>query len=856
MALPPPTYTTPNGSPSLEGWADTFTPTLSAGPDIGAPTIGPVLPESNADDTFGIGGSFADTITFETYSQTTGGNALQTSATIRRIVANRAVLSLSASIPASSMVLLYGIAAGAYSTPVVINRAETWWLQSHTTGSTNVLTDDTVSIYGRNLSNDLVYPYDTSSPSTKCMIWLYTASASAQMATCTAINPYRAQFTMPALWQTTTSGTTHTFGTGLKTFTVAAALGYVAGLAVTIWRSTGYMAGTVTSYSGTSLEVDVTSVENGASGTAASWTIEPRYSVEVYTHNGHGGAYGWSRALTLNVTNRPQLGINYDKITAINVAAPNGTDDTTEINNKIASVGNDGPASIVLQSGTYKVNSRILVAGGFGKALQLKGQGSGSTTVIPTAGWADASNEIIASNTNSELRDLTVDTTSISAAATVRMSRIIDCVLRYKYPSDLQGNAGLASVMTGSTTEGPRLYLENVSSAFVDGNDFHGKNATTGLGEQLVLTWGGKNICLTNNTAQHYDDNGTDDDKTHGRIYWADCAFFGRQMNVYIAGNTTPTRLQNPQSNFGDGELFAWEGALCSSSSMATAATTTTVTITDTPSAGWTNTRLAAVVGGLGEGQMRPITNVNVGTKTLTVDPPWDLTPDATSLINVVATVYRAVIYGNSITGGNILSDGSTQGDSQGWQTFAGGAEIIVDANTFTDMNYGYSEWSISTVAALTEIVPLFFNLVQNNTFVHCNYAVRTVIDSALGATATGLGNVRRNNSFTQTVVGGWYLPFGFTAAYFDADVWQDCLISGEQYGLLSSNSQTVNSVIIDTSWVGDGLSTSVAKPNTTIVFDQGSTSYTLFGEQAETSYSGVLATNTAFHRKQITISY
>lgn len=71
---------------------------------------------------------------------------------------------------------------------------------------------------------------------------------------------------------TGTSTSSVLIGTGSKTFTTQSGLGFVVGMTLRIANSsTNFMTGEVTSYSGTSLVMNITSV--GGSGTLASWTI-------------------------------------------------------------------------------------------------------------------------------------------------------------------------------------------------------------------------------------------------------------------------------------------------------------------------------------------------------------------------------------------------------------------------------------------------------------------------------------------------------------------------------------------------------------------------------------------------------
>jgi hypothetical protein len=73
-------------------------------------------------------------------------------------------------------------------------------------------------------------------------------------------------------------------GTGAKTFTVAAGLTYTAGQPIRMYfNASNYMYGTVTSYSTTSLVVNVVSIVG--SGTYAVWEID-----YIYAGGGGGGS--------------------------------------------------------------------------------------------------------------------------------------------------------------------------------------------------------------------------------------------------------------------------------------------------------------------------------------------------------------------------------------------------------------------------------------------------------------------------------------------------------------------------------------------------------------------------------------
>jgi len=103
----------------------------------------------------------------------------------------------------------------------------------------------------------------------------FIAKADAFMAALpTFVNELNAMGTLYNLATTTTSASSVLIGTGAKTFTVAAGLGFAIGMTLAIAstaNSANAMLATVTGYSSTTLSVNVTSITG--SGTLASWTI-------------------------------------------------------------------------------------------------------------------------------------------------------------------------------------------------------------------------------------------------------------------------------------------------------------------------------------------------------------------------------------------------------------------------------------------------------------------------------------------------------------------------------------------------------------------------------------------------------
>ena len=111
---------------------------------------------------------------------------------------------------------------------------------------------------------------------------------------------------------TDTSASSVSIGSGTKTFTVSSGKGFSTGMWVVVadaaLPTTNYMAGTVTSYSGTTLVISVPANGYAGSGTITSWTIGVSGQPGLQGAAGVGATYwggvnsGTANALTLTTT--------------------------------------------------------------------------------------------------------------------------------------------------------------------------------------------------------------------------------------------------------------------------------------------------------------------------------------------------------------------------------------------------------------------------------------------------------------------------------------------------------------------------------------------------------------------------
>ncbi len=278
---------------------------------------------------------------------------------------------------------------------------------------------------------------------------------------------------------------------------------------------------------------------------------------------------------------------------------------------------------------------------------------------------------------------------------------------------------------------GMGIYVVNTSNVRVDSCNFYGTNTT----DAMFVIWGGNDISFTNNTGQDYNYQSTNlIDRAHGRLFDSS-NIYGPQSNVYVANNQTYNLGTPPGTNSNSGEQILWEASLGTQSCLATSATSGTVTLASL--AGDYVGRTVFVTGGTGTGEYRTIvsTNFATGGTTLTLDSPWDVIPDATSIINLVACPTRIVVYANKLQ--SIAGAGTA---STGFELFSGGADVIVDGNTMTNMNHGICE---ASGGYGNGTIPGFFNIYQNNTFINCKDGIRTTdIGNTQNEIATHLGNI------------------------------------------------------------------------------------------------------------------
>ncbi|WP_013334352.1 Ig-like domain-containing protein [Gloeothece verrucosa] len=183
----------PASVPALPTGIDVFTPTVVGN---STNTMSPQIAEwtrmGQRGDTLVLTGWQFSNLTgtevgkdtkFWVYGQTNNNNGVLLQATVQKLDGDIAAITLPDSLPQGSSFLVWVQNSSGYSTPVMINQTETWWMQQTATRG------QVASIFGRNLSQD--------EGTQNSHIYLEDAAGKGYWADIIAVNPYKVDFKVP-----------------------------------------------------------------------------------------------------------------------------------------------------------------------------------------------------------------------------------------------------------------------------------------------------------------------------------------------------------------------------------------------------------------------------------------------------------------------------------------------------------------------------------------------------------------------------------------------------------------------------------------------------------------------------------
>ncbi len=440
---------------------------------------------------------------------------------------------------------------------------------------------------------------------------------------------------------------------------------------------------------------------------------------DVWIHNGRGGAYGWSGPLAMTVDDGPGWTPVTVNVREHGAVGDGKTDDTEAIHKALQAARKAGPRStLVFPAGTFLISRQIDP----GPHVRWQGSGRDKTILRCSKEYRADSWGFIFTNglENLEIRDLTLDAAGslkghVKAAAYLRSSRRVRLQgvrisARGYQIMDLHGSR-LVSLHDCDFT-GTHIFLGDASQVFIDRCRFRATNDSVAL----IIKWGGSEFSLTGCTAQ--DDDNSDprsgDGWGTGRFYTGN-GIWGCNRHEYIAGNVT--RDMAPREGYGDqnsGEQLMWEGngILWTGTPSASTATETVLPGLSTDLAG----RYAAVISGRGLGQARRISRWDAQRRAITLEEPWNVPPDSSSVLAIGRYADRIVVYGNDLDGKPRVVDSPAHVASSGIQPFGGHFNFVADSNRLREVRSGLSNWGLAERGKGGEgLHPNFFSLYANN---------------------------------------------------------------------------------------------------------------------------------------------
>lgn len=466
-------------------------------------------------------------------------------------------------------------------------------------------------------------------------------------------------------------------------------------------RNISYGHGTSTSY------VYIQPAAGGSYISCPASTVNP-YMVEftvpvgttngnykAYVHSGHGGVYGWSDGLDLTVQN------DWVRDTYEIDLTPSGTDDTAAIQNAINTVSARANGGIVrLSAGNFKTYEQIWV----NAKSKLVGAGMNSTTIELRMTNAGRHDYVRVHGDHIAIQDLTLKAMLDSANPPVYG------ILEGPYPeySWTEANDIKYTNMRLTGELGTTLFQNNlgwsqveasgcefnraVDAGSLDGWD-HDSTFYGGPYGIYSPSYGGETEAAYNVASRSVLENSHfetlnwpyDGTKAHPYNYmdnlayddykykvWAKrVALFGMRASHSYIGNLTTTNVA-VQDNKGEMILLhglgcQWFGNVLSTSGLTLNVRTDGLVNGQTVTLGnyggtiaggqpvpdgypsWipTDGGMAVVIAGTGIGQARQL--VSHTTTSITVDRPWRVQPDSTSILVVAPEYVDHIVYNNDL---------------------------------------------------------------------------------------------------------------------------------------------------------------------------------------------------------------
>jgi polygalacturonase len=507
----------------------------------------------------------------------------------------------------------------------------------------------------------------------------------------------------------------------------------------------------------------------------------PAASYEVWMHNGHGGRYGWSGPLSLDILARSPWDGQDQRVVDVRRFGAIGdgvADDTSAIEQSLEAAGTSAPATIYFPAGRYRTTATLHAPAN----VTWAGDGEDATEIRLAKVIDDSM--IVSPAENVRFQKITLNGDRKSAGKPlIKLSSAKNARFEAVRLDAWGGPALDAQDVSGLVIQGSEL-IENGSfygtsrQVLMSGNRFR----MTGYGESVVALWGGRDFAMIGNQLTNADES-LDDGHGIGRFFVGQ-AHLGSIRNLYWEGNVSrnaaPHDCDKVDCNKGEQICFEIVGSRLKNDFVGASQDTVTFRVKD-----WgeplTGGRDIVVVGGRGAGQQRHIVSMDGATAKL--ETRWNVIPDHTSRFALAATASRAAIYRNTFDGRDSYSKHDS--DSTAVLLYGNVYDVVVDSNVISQMRHG-----MMTVAlASSEGLSPYFLQYSNNRISRSNsglYVGTTFADSGVAGIWGGLGNIYRRNTFDDIgYIGVEYETWDHRGSDYNGTVFDANRFTSVRYGFV-----------------------------------------------------------------------
>ncbi|WP_336510007.1 glycoside hydrolase family 28 protein [Agrobacterium tumefaciens] len=510
----------------------------------------------------------------------------------------------------------------------------------------------------------------------------------------------------------------------------------------------------------------------------------PPGNYEVWVHNTHGGRFGWSGPLTLEVLSQwPWAAQDKKRIDArqFGAAGDGMTDDTAAILRALDAAAATAPSVLYFPAGIYLVTKPLIAPAN----VAWFGEGVNKTEIRLNHGIDQSM--VVVNGDDTRFGNLTLNANRniagkpLLALRNTKNTRLDSVRIdAWGVPAfDAQDTVGLF-VHASELIENGSFYGAS-RQVFFSNNRFR----MTGYGESVVALWGGRDFAMTDNELTNADES-RDDGHGIGRFFVGQ-AHFGSMRNLYfeknISRNAAPHDCTKVDCNKGEQICFEIVGSKLKNDFVRASSNSVTFkSLSDLGDAKPGGFDLV-IVGGRGAGQHRHIASTD-GSVVL-LEQPWNVVPDRTSRFALAATASRAVIYDNVFDGRASYAEHDS--DSTGVLLYGNVYDVVVDSNRISQMRHGMMTVALDSTRGLSP----YFLQYSNNSVTRSNsglYVGTTFADSGVAGIWGGLGNIYRRNRFTDIAyIGVEYETWNHPGADYNGTVFDGNTFANVRYGFVDA---------------------------------------------------------------------